>query len=384
MAEDITEGLGYQDIMHNKSNYSGSDDYDLYTAPEPSSVDHAADVITKIVIPIICAFGIAGICVTVLVLSRKNMCTSTNCYLMALSITDLLFLILFLTILYNRYTPHTQNYYFFHMYSTYATIFMHVLLMASIWLTVMLACERYIAICRPFLANKLCTVVKARVIVALIYVCALICRLPNFWENRIESGFDPTTNTTIYYMQNSQFSYEQHYTTVYPWIVDGILSSVIPFILLLVLNVRLIWEVKKSTRYLQRNMMMSSTATGGSGAGNVAAREELQITVMLISVVIVFFACQAPYVIYISLSSLVTLSQGFLLFKNVTLLLLALKSAINFLLYCWFSEKFRATLKHLLCSRRCLNLLGQGEKSQNCNYYNMRRISTTNTRDTTI
>ncbi len=34
------------------------------------------------------------------------------------------------------------------IYVTYATIFMHMFLMASIWLTVMLAVERYIAICR--------------------------------------------------------------------------------------------------------------------------------------------------------------------------------------------------------------------------------------------
>ena len=355
-----------------------------YTDHVPVSfTNDAGEIITGILIPIICAFGIAGIIVAVIVLSRKNMCTSTNCYLMALSVTDLLFLLVFSTILAdNRFTQHTQSHYFYRMYVTYATYFMHIFLMASIWLTVMLAVERYIAICRPFMATKLCTVVKARLIVLLIYICATICRLPNFWENNIVSSKDG--DNTVYYMEPRDLAFNYHYNTIYPWLVDGVLSSIIPFILLLALNARLIWEVRKSTKYLQR-IMMISTDTGNTGAGSLAAREELQITVMLIIVVIVFFVCQAPYVIYTAVSSLnMIVSRGFLLFRYVTMLLLALKSAINFLLYCWFSEKFRVTLKHLFCLRCCLDMLGKGEKSRNCNYYNMRRISNINTRDTTM
>ena len=372
------------DTLHSAPNATSS--YIMtYDEVGDAMASPAGEVIARVVVPIICAFGIVGIIVTVIVLSRKNMCTSTNCYLMALSITDLLFLILFASILAeDRFTAHTQPYYFYSMYITYAIYLIHVFLIASIWLTVMLAVERYIAICQPFLATKMCTVVKARVIVVLIYFCALCCRIPNLWENRIVTVFDHSTNNTIYYMESTEFAENIYYVTVYPWIVDVVLSSVIPFVLLLVLNVRLIWEVRKSTRYLQRNMMMSG---GASGTGsNVAQREELQITVMLISVVIVFFVCQGPYVIYTAIRStnMAFVSHALLLLRYVTILLLALKSAINFLLYCWFSEKFRATLRHVFCSRRCLQLIGQGEKNPNCNYYNMRRISNSNTRDTTI
>jgi len=35
------------------------------------------------------------------------------------------------------------------------------------------------------------------------------------------------------------------------------------------------------------------------------------------------------------------------------MVLLTLKSAVNFIVYCWFSEKFRSTLKKIFCSR-CL------------------------------
>lgn len=37
-------------------------------------------------------------------------------------------------------------------------------------------------------------------------------------------------------------------------------------------------------------------------------------------------------------------TSALVLFKSLALLLLALKSAVNFIVYCWFSEKFRVTL----------------------------------------
>ena len=50
--------------------------------------------------------------------------------------------------------------------------------------------------------------------------------------------------------------------------------------------------------FFQRNLMVTRNAS------NVVQREELQITIMLISVIIVFFICQAPYVIYTALASI--------------------------------------------------------------------------------
>ena len=42
--------------------------------------------------------SVFGIILTLIVLSRKHMCTSTNCYLISLSVADLTFLLLFSTI----------------------------------------------------------------------------------------------------------------------------------------------------------------------------------------------------------------------------------------------------------------------------------------------
>ena len=63
---------------------------------------------------------------------------------------------------------------------------------------------------------------------------------------------DPDTDGSyIYYMMPTELSQNDHYITLYPWIVDGVVCSILPFLLLVVLNARLIWEVRKSTQYIQ-------------------------------------------------------------------------------------------------------------------------------------
>ena len=61
---------------------------------EASLSDALETAVYRAVLPVICVFGVLGILLTLIVLSRKTMRTSTNCYLMALSIADLVFLAL--------------------------------------------------------------------------------------------------------------------------------------------------------------------------------------------------------------------------------------------------------------------------------------------------
>ena len=162
----------------------------------------------------------------------------------------------------------------------------------------MLAIERYIAICQPFLAAKVCSVKNARIFIVTIYIFSLLVRLPSFWESKVVTFFDPSTNTSLTYLMTTRFAMNEHYVRVYPWVVDCVLMSIIPFILLVVHNMRLIEEVRRSTRDLH-----STIAAPGRSLG-IVQKEELQITVMLISIIIVFFICQAPYVVYTAVSSI--------------------------------------------------------------------------------
>jgi len=241
-------------------------------------------VVYRLVLPIICAFGIAGILLTLVVLSRKSMRTSTNCYLMALSVADLAFLVL-LASLFTHGAAHLSQ--TFHIYAAYAVVLTNVTLMASIWLTVLLAIERYVAICRPFLAARVCTVPVAVSAISAVFGLAFLSRLPNFWEHRITWYRDPTNNRSVAYVEMTDLAVDEVYVRLYPWLIDCFLASVVPFVSLLVLNVSLVREVRRSTRYLQHHVTAVSSTT---------QREEMQISVMLIGIVVVFFVCQVDSV----------------------------------------------------------------------------------------
>ena len=245
------------------------------------AVEAGSTVVYGAVLPVICTFGIVGILLTLVVLSRKSMRTSTNCYLMALSVADLTFLVL-LASLFVHGAAHESS--AFRIYAVYAAVMTNVTLMASIWLTVLLAVERYVAICRPFLATRICTVRIAMTAIGVVFALAVASRLPNFWEYQVKWYRDPADNNrSVADVEPTELAFNDVYVRVYPWLVDVTLASVVPFVALLVLNVSLIREVHRSTRYLQHHTTSVSTT---------AQREELQISVMLISIVVVFFICQ--------------------------------------------------------------------------------------------
>lgn len=94
----------------------------------------------------------------------------------------------------------------------------------------------------------------------------------------------PTDNRSVAYVELTDLAVDHIYVRLYPWLIDCGLASVLPFLTLVVLNASLVREVRRSSHYLQRHVTSSVSTT--------THREEIQISVMLISVVIVFFLCQ--------------------------------------------------------------------------------------------
>jgi hypothetical protein len=122
----------------------------------------------------------------------------------------------------------------------------------------------------PYLAPKVCRVRRARIIIVCIYAVAFVVHIPIFFEHEIRTEYDEDNDLTITYMDVSEFATSTAYVQVYPWIVDGMIQSILPFLTLLLLNTRLIWELRKSTKYIKRNLHVTGI--------NYAQREELQVT----------------------------------------------------------------------------------------------------------
>ncbi|KAL3851813.1 hypothetical protein ACJMK2_015518 [Sinanodonta woodiana] len=337
------------------------------------------------ILPIICVTGIIGIIITIIVLSRKNMCTSTNSYLISLAVADLIFLLIFSNrFLETRLSIEQEHLYFTIM--TYAGIFLDILLLASVWLTVMLALERYIAICHPMRAMAICTVKRARIIIICIFIGAFVMRFPKFFQYKVIMLDHPQE---MIYTEPSKFGTNIMYMTINGWIVDCTFGAILPFGALLFLNGCLIREIHRSTKYLRYHLPVDSNIQP------IISFEEKKITMMLVSIVVVFFTCQAPYVVLSCIKSVNSYGNAVLqtdiyyIFYNITLLLLNLRSSFNFILFCWFSENFWNTFKRVFCIKKCFRKIcskkfsvkTNGSSEHDTSVTN-RKISSYNTRET--
>ncbi|CAE1318079.1 unnamed protein product [Acanthosepion pharaonis] len=245
-----------------------------------------------------------------IILSRKHMSTSTNNYLIGLATADLIFLTIMSLrlwgIMVSEYHINTWL-----IFIAYSEIFLKMFNLTSVWITVVLAMERFIAICYPYRAMLMCTVRRARWIVLSIYVASFLCQLPQFLKYKIVSSTNEF-NQISYNLHMTSVSNNKLYMIIYAWVLEGLLGVILPFLLILGLNTRLIYEIHKSTKYLQRQIGATCRASCA------ITSEQLKITTMLIGMCVVFLVCQAPYVVYNYLMSVkLTIEKFWITFKRI-------------------------------------------------------------------
>ncbi|RUS77033.1 hypothetical protein EGW08_015213, partial [Elysia chlorotica] len=239
--------------------------------------------------PIICLSGICGILVSMVVLTRKSMCTSCNCYLTALAVGDLLFLTLLLV----RTVVEEMVDCEFHVSSTrvvffeYSIIFMEVFQYLTVGVTVMLAVERYIAICHPMRARSLCTVKRARTIIVLLTFLAFLLRSPKFFDLKFTTGRGPKGEKIL--VVDWAYPYNEK---LYTYMVTICLMTILPLMALVLLNTLIILEIRRSSRFLRTFLSADRRIQ------SAVSSEELKITMMLVAVIMAFFVCNTPYMVY--------------------------------------------------------------------------------------
>lgn len=310
--------------------------------------------IFSILAPIISAIGIVGIILTIIVLSRKSLCTSTNCYLIALSAADLGFLVVLFPRFFERFLTNERQGYLFGIFFNYVLrILLTMFLSASVWINVVLAAERYVAIVHPLRANMICSIKRARFVITAVFVYSFVIRIPYFFEYKIETNtYEPSCGgPSITYSHTVPWLLvDPKDKEIYRWIVDCTLSAILPFLFLLVLNTRLIYEIRISTKYIRNNVGLDHSMQ------RVLSNEQLKISVMLVCLIIIFFVCEAPYVVMNAFLDKSSFDRHtFYIFWYISIFLMPLKSTFNFILYCWFSERFWETLKQKLCFKLCNN-----------------------------
>ncbi|KAK0056427.1 G-protein coupled receptor 139 [Biomphalaria pfeifferi] len=317
----------------------------------------------------VCVGGIVTNTFNFIVLTRKHMRTPVNQILTGLAVSDIITMLSYLPFAIHFYCIHPSSsqspernskgwmsFLLFHISLTTVT---HTI---SIWLCVVLAIVRYLHIRSPTRASsiRLRRNMQARYLVIGTYIISILVMIPNYLTNELKaktiqdrSSLNETLtnetrpNMTFYYLENIRLGSNDTNPLVLAnvWMY-AVLAKLIPCCLITIFGSLLLYQMR--TKLRQRKDFLKVSASN-----NHKLNEHSRTTMMLMTVIVLFLITELPQGILIVLSAC---KEGF--FNSVYMPLgdvmdigALVNNAINFVLYCSMSAKFRQTFLKLFC--RC-------------------------------
>ncbi|NXL95772.1 TRFR protein, partial [Alectura lathami] len=302
-------------------------------------------VVTILLVLLVCGVGITGNAMVVLVVLRtKHMMTPTNCYLVSLAVADLLVL---LVAGLPNISEVVASWVYGYTGCLCITYLQYLGINISAWSITAFTVERYIAICHAIRAQLLCTVSRAKRIIAWLWLfTSLYCLMWFFLVDTSQATFSDGAQVSCGYRVSRSL-----YMPIY--FLDFAVYYVIPLGLAAVLYgliARILFLSPLPA--LPQHASLGSTHRGSSlqlsCRGNRGAMSSCrQVTKMLAIVVVLFALLWMPYRTLVVVNSFMDppyLNTWFLLFCRMCIYL---NSAINPIIYSLMSQKFRAAFGKL-------------------------------------
>ena len=361
-------------------NHNNSNDDTLSTDSgneTPQSLRLTRLIVQHILVPIIVSGGVIGNVFNIIVLRNRKMRSSTNVYLTALAICDTLYLIFMFVLSFVNCGKENLSSVAFH-FIPYGRMISDLFGNTAVWLTVAFTIERFVGVCYPMKGKAWCTVKKAKMVSLAVLIICLINTFPNLFEIEIVEKSRIVHNTSIfeYDCQPTKLARRDSFNIGYYWWYVAFFSLV-PFAFLFFFNSMLIKSVWKANK--RRHLLSNSTVIGEN---HRQAKEQQRVTTMLITVVLIFLVCQLPWTVLLlfrAAHDIVKPSVTILILGNICNLLVQINASVNFLLYSYFSSKFRCTFRKLFCRWRRKSLR-KGKTPYSSNTF---RTSLSNTTTTT-
>merc|ERR1712038_1742565 len=222
---------------------------------------------------------------------------------------------------------------------------------SSVYLTVFISLERWVAVCRPLQAKHICTQFRTRLAVLGTSILALGYNLPRFFEVKVYEVEDCKTFSLAPGLDTSASSQSGNvtncfnvtdvattdlrnndiYIEIYMTWMYFVFMYIIPFSLLAVFNFLIYRKIKRPSQI--RTSVTRSQA------------REQGLATMLFCVVAVFFVCN---LLALVVNILEHLDQTYHELTQTNNLLVTVNSSVNFIIYCIFSDKFKRMLSSLV------------------------------------
>ncbi|XP_061193964.1 probable G-protein coupled receptor B0563.6 [Saccostrea echinata] len=292
-------------------------------------------VCTKYVAPSICVFGIIGNSFSLVVLMRKSLKQSPYINLKALTIVNLLALLVSFPYMIRG---ENSTEYAWLWYNIYIFIPLVSLLTAtSIWIVVLLTVERFLYVKYPLRTRGQCgpkgTVIR---ILSILFV-ALLMSLHKFFQYEL----DPIKNKYI------ETAFKQSIMSFIIEIALMVIIHFIPLIVLAIINIVLV----RTVRQARNRRLMLNLRNNQEGGWQ---KDERRFTVTLASIVILNICFIGPTTItdILYLSKLGGQSDNLIttivFMRHISNVLLWFCLSFNFVLYCTFNKRFFQAMKEIL------------------------------------
>lgn len=308
--------------------------------------------LNTILIGIMCVLGLCGNTISILVLQKDRHNRVAVFLLQSLALADnsiLCISFITLSVVYGLEHVVARDElfnYFKHIALKYTSPLGNIALSIGIWLTVLLAINRYIAVCRPFKAKRWLTMTIARVQVAVVVTLSVVLNIPRVFRygNYIpcERNSSDCSGSELTDLARQKWFGIYYLNVFYAPVV-----SVLPLVLLVGFNVPLIRQMQKTKLRMKRNSLSYS------------GRQENNITIVMIVIILELIVFHTPdRIVHVVRSTEHTSDTSvkapecpnlIYLANNLSNLLIVVNSSTNFIVYYICRRRFRRTLCQKLC-----------------------------------
>ncbi|KAK2142487.1 hypothetical protein LSH36_949g00001 [Paralvinella palmiformis] len=372
MAQNWT--IGYSDMTNNSfttvsyqinGSESSADSYHYSGADKLASFNIFYKPYHGYIATIVCILGIIANMLNIVVLTRRNMISATNCILTGLAVSDGLTLVAYLPFalrfycLYGTEVSPERNTLGAIRFMLFYACFSVVVHTVSIWLTVTLTVFRYIFIKHPRRGTVMCTLQRAKIAVFLNYVVTLIVCIPNFVTITVQGSPMMAPDNSTYYLWFVQYKLDNavdNFVYKFNFWIQAILVKLVPCVGLTILSALLVRTMKKADRR-RRNLKMKSTMKSAERESS-RDRKTNRTTRMLLVVVFLFLLTEFPQGILNLLSGILShfVEEVYWPLGDLVDILALINNCVNFILYCSMSKQFRDTFIDIFLSQCSKNM----------------------------
>lgn len=142
--------------------------------------------IQRVAVPMLMVIGLFGNSITMIIMTRRGMRSTTNMYLAALAFVDMLYLVLTFLLGLSHYPNMAgPKYYAYWELRPFLMMLTDACSNTSVWLTVTFTIERYIAVKYPMKANVWCTEARAKMLIVFVFMFGILFATPVPFEWKV-------------------------------------------------------------------------------------------------------------------------------------------------------------------------------------------------------